>query len=460
MASVKAIPVELMTAIFSFLCLMDLVRASWICRHWRRLALNHPSFWSNIRIDAVTPSALFWARRRLTCTSGRPFRLEVDYRARDKHVERELLDLVCIALDNVRELYITLDSFYAISVYETLLNIAKSLEVFGLQFILGPGGEPFELEHLPLRSGIFGRCPARLRTVSLENVILTHITPIPAFCTVTSVAIAFEESVRYQFPEYLFEYFPAMTWLSLSSGSTNFSSDLAPKALSRFSTLLYLYLAFSGRCVLDVFRYVATADIPEICVVNPNDDAVYAALEPLRSPFHMFCQKVTSVECAELRITIASPGSGLTRHFAENPDNYAIGSENGPLTLLENEDFAQQISSLTLATSIWSMLLPFLPPYNILRDLRISIDHWAPVPVNLPEESLWLPNLEFLLLESLFGELIVSAESLIAFLGRTTERVHLRLCGVAVVGDITSLKARTAGIRKGDKNELSKFRYT
>ncbi|EJD36335.1 hypothetical protein AURDEDRAFT_174592 [Auricularia subglabra TFB-10046 SS5] len=363
MATILKLPNELMAHVFSLLPFSSLTTAGWICRHWRRLSRNHPSFWADIRIDCLSPASLFWACQRFIWTYKRQFCLVVDFQERHVQVEKALLGLVCDAMGTVHELHINLDSFYAISIFETLLNRAEHLERFSLGLVLGPKGELFALQDLPLPSGIFRRSTDRLKSVSLCNVLLTHITPIPAFTNVTFVSIAFEECVRYEFPTYLYDYFPQMVGLALSSGSIIFLTEKALIALvADFSRLSYLDGSFSGRCTLDVFRYMDTAKIAEDSVTNPNDDAVYANLSPLRSPFHMFIQNRRSMGCQEIRISIWSESTNHTRHFAENYDNYKPGDDNGPLSLFENEDFAQQISSLTIDTLVWPVIMPFFPP--------------------------------------------------------------------------------------------------
>ncbi|KZV98305.1 hypothetical protein EXIGLDRAFT_763611 [Exidia glandulosa HHB12029] len=437
MATVQTLPIELLAHSFDSMDIWELIQVGRVCQRWRDVVHDHPTFWARISMDSISPLNMHWLRERLIYTSGRPFMLEIDIRERHRVVERELLDLVCATLHHVRDLRLTLDSTYVMDIYGTLLNPAPRLERFHLHLFLGRGGALFELKLFDMPIGIFNEDAPRLRDVTLQNVIFPNFAPPSALQAIEQLSVAYPDGTRYRFPDYLFLYFPKVRRLALSAGSLLF--DDAPyndTVLQRLSGLEYLELSFSGSCNARLFEKLPVDNIPGILISYPNADAVYAALAPLRSPFHLMLQTLPDAD-NELRITIWAAGTGHTRHFAEGAHNYQAGDPDGPNAIFDNTEFASQLTSLTISLSAWSVVHAALPPYPLLRELTVLLDAPVAGTSSLSKVSLSLPSLEILVLDCVRGLIYVSMQEVEAFIkAATPHKVELRLGAVVVEGDI------------------------
>lgn len=239
--------------------------------------------------------------------------------------------------------------------------------------------------------------------------------------------------------DYIFRFFPSMRSLSLSAGTLLFNEgQYDENVVAGLARLIYLDLCFSGSCNARLLKvFPAAHDVPEILVVSPNQDAVYAALHPLRSPFHLLLQGLHPVEMAEFRFTFWSPSSGHIRHFAEAWHNYAPGDPDGPNPIFGDVEFFYQLASLTISTSVWAVVHAALPSFASLQELTVLIDYASCRDIELPQQPLPLPCLVTVTLTSIGDLVYVAVHDIAHFVQRTTSNpINLRLDQVVVQGDL------------------------
>lgn len=216
-----------------------------------------------------------------------------------------------------------------------------------------------------------------------------------------------------------------MTHLRMTGGDCWFTNAPLPDSVFQaVKGLAFLDLAFRNESIPGFFRHLPLNDIPEVVIVGPDEDSVYAALDPLRSPFHMMVNPLFQAGELEPEFTVTMRGCRprFFRHFSEPFADYYPGSDKTN-PLFENDEFAAQLADFTLHTVLWSLVTPWLPSFTSLPKLIVIIDEYSPDAVPLPSEALPCPNLDTLVLQARHDFIYIEAEDLLGFVGRITPRV-------------------------------------
>ncbi|KZV78095.1 hypothetical protein EXIGLDRAFT_784305 [Exidia glandulosa HHB12029] len=317
--------------------------------------------------------------------------------------------LVEEALPRVHILEIWLESIYRLQLEKVLSNPAPLLRVF----------------HLNVR---------------LFNTILPRDV-IPAFSRAEEVLwVHTKWTMQAEFHCYLFDFFPKVRKLRLNGGGMEFrNAPLPVTVIERFKQLELLELQFIGEYIPGFFRHLPMHSLPQLLISDAEEDGVYAAQDPLRSPFHL---SIYATSGAEFVITVEGQKPKLVRHLLEAHKYYKPGSQ---LTnaLLDNEEFAAQLATLEIHTSLWSMLHPWLPSFVSLPKLIVEIDEYTSKSVTLQLEALPCPALQALVLQAKHDFVYIAAEEVLAFVDRITlQAVRLELCRVFVDGSLDLLAGR------------------
>ncbi|KZV98321.1 hypothetical protein EXIGLDRAFT_763627 [Exidia glandulosa HHB12029] len=430
--SPQLLPQELFDRVLGFMQLSDMLCASHVSCAWRQAVFHHPKFCLDILIDDLSEGSLYWARKRLhySCGRGLPFDLTIDLRTEHVEIERTILVWICSCLNVVRRLRITLPSIYSLSLWGVIGRAAPNIEIFELVFHMDPYALETSVYHIP--PNIFANTAPCLRRVKLMEV-LAPLEPITAFAGVTDFSLMFWGNRWQMFPRELFEFMPRLKRLTLAGGRIQFASDsITPRVTSGLHQLEHLDMTYNPNRNLEILQRLDTSVVPALTIVNADEDVVYAALTPLRAPFHI---TITRAISTEFHIIVYSESTRQIRRFVEFDRKYAAGSTDYS-ALFDNKDFASQLSSLTLATSLWSMIVPWLPaPYTALSRLIVFIDDPS-AESNLhvlPREPLECPGVEVLVFQAKYEFAYVEEEDLVNFVGRlTSKRVELQLHRVLV----------------------------
>lgn len=439
--AVHRLTVELITRSLDHLSLGQLVRISHVCSRWRALALDHPIYWKKIIVDSVSQPALDLALHRINSSGSRTIDFTIDYREQHDQVPKRIIPLLRIALPRTRELHVKVESLYRFEVEEALCWVAPQMEYFQLLYASGPDPElPLTL---PFGKGknLFSGSAEHLRSVVLHNIILPP-QPIAAFLLVDEVFFLHKLVTHYpEFPCYLFEFFPNVTRLRLSGGFMFFeNAPLPTEIVQKMRQLTSFDITFYVDSLAGFFRHLPMNDIPELSITSPDEDSIYLALDPLRSPFRL---SFTYNMLNEFFITVECGQSNFVRRFCEPFKYFAPGSERSNL-LLENDEFAAQLASVRMQTSLWAMLNPWMPSLAALPKLIVEINE-SELHVALPSQPLACQHLTTLVIQTALAHdfVYIGADDLLAFADRITAApVALELWRVLLRGALSQIKDR------------------
>ncbi|KZV81980.1 hypothetical protein EXIGLDRAFT_730342, partial [Exidia glandulosa HHB12029] len=439
-AKIYKLPPEILARAFDLLSdLADIIRAAHVCQQWRPLAYSAFAFSRHIVLNSSALSTLDFAYFRLSCGGQCILRLSVNVPTVDRLVETEILPFIAAALPRARILYINIDTIYRLQLEKVLSLPAPNLRDFRLEYVATP--LPDIPLTMPLTPDLFAGEAAQLRMVVLKNVILPR-TAILAFRYAEQLNWVHSTwSLQAEFPCYLFDFFPNLKRLVLLGGGMEFrNAPLPPHIIDLLLRLDAFFIEFYERFFPGFFHHLPMDKMRNVIVSDSDEDTVYAALTPLRSPFDLSIYAPASDR--EFFITVRGKDPQLVRHFAEGAKYYTPGSE---LTnaLLENGEFADQLRSFLIQTSLWAMLIPWLPPFHVLPVLIVEIDDPKPTNAALPVEPLPCPGLTALVLQANYDFAYVAVRDVLDFADRiTTERVNLELRRVLLDGPRVMIDAR------------------
>lgn len=184
------IPIEVLTLVFDWFYLDDVVRSSYVCRHWRFVARAHPTYGRVVHLTENDPQtvALFLARLGGSTVPLVDVKIRVRMnRSFSCKVAREILATLSTNMHRIAKLELDTYTFpeevqpdfeSAFAVPASSLTTFK-LSCFSLAF--RPGGT--------LPPNIFACHAPCLRVVDLEEVYIRYDVPL-AFSTITDLSYA------------------------------------------------------------------------------------------------------------------------------------------------------------------------------------------------------------------------------------------------------------------------------
>ncbi|KZV98296.1 hypothetical protein EXIGLDRAFT_313274 [Exidia glandulosa HHB12029] len=427
----SSLPVEILSLAFSSFDVRELFILRQVCRRWKAVVFGHPHFWRDICLNSTSNGSLQLLTLRLGNRSDRLIHITVRFTGYQRHLTSRILPILRTNLHRVRRLDVSLDELHILELYDALMTPAPNLEEVLLALHAGDCLVVLPRQ-TPMPPGVFGgKCP-KLHRFRLRDVLLPD-KPIPALKSIDELSMVYSLHTCQTFPNYVFTYFPELQRLHISAGSLRFlNSELPTSTTEGLQRLQYLELDYDDADCLKFIQLIPTSHIPDLLIIFPLEDTVYAALDALRGPFHMTFYRKSSIE---FHICVQSTSLNLIRRFAELPDDYLLPHANIN-ALLENHEFAAQLQSLTIATSLWALVTPWLPPYTTLPHLVVRVDDAIRERRGLPEEILEYPMLELLTLtlECNSGCVHIEAAEVVRFVDMITpsRTVMLKLAGVVV----------------------------
>ncbi|KZV98297.1 hypothetical protein EXIGLDRAFT_313279 [Exidia glandulosa HHB12029] len=439
MASLSCLPPELLAAMFFFLDLPRLLVAGSVCTLWRTLALDCRAVWHDIYVDLSREHAWTWCQRRIDLGGSRVFSLDI-HASGERLVNFDAaLDTLSSSMYRISQLRIKLDQGCAEDLWKALRVPAPELTVFRLEIHCTAS-----FSALTVPSNIFDGVAPRLDRVHLISIVLPD-SDIPAFARVRAVAVISPIQAQRPFPLPVFRCFPAMESLQVAGGRMVFDAPPPQRVIEGVARLRHLDIDYAEEA-LSVFSCLPVAALPSLLFAFPTRDVVYAALETLKDPLQLFLYRQ---DATEFRMTVTS--SSTSRTFAESFSDYEeIARERN--VLFDDNAFAERLMSMMMATSLWTILTPFLPSFDQLAKFSLLIDDPSYDAITMPLGRLLCPKLTTLELIAKYSFALISTQQLVDFAaGLTSARLCLELYHVVLVGRTPFLEDRFNSISVKDQ---------
>ncbi|EJD44013.1 hypothetical protein AURDEDRAFT_185287 [Auricularia subglabra TFB-10046 SS5] len=431
-SSAGRLPVEILSMIADHLDIQHLLTFSHVCVRWNAVARAHPVFWRDIRLAAVSDSALEFFQTRLQSAAGHILQLDLciaDHPFCDG-IQNVIIPAVTRNLFRVVQLNLDMHSSVAPYIIPGLLEQAPLLESMGLRFFHHYKGEPAVI--LPPNL-LAGACP-RLVDLSLANVTFPE-ERIQAFQHVHFLMYHFRR--RRIIPSGLFGQFPALQNLILMGNShlraQSTEGLLAVPPLNE----LELWLA---QCAYDPLfsSFANLASVKHIVCRRPSDPVARQLVDHLRGPLEL---SFLSLLDDMVHIILHEPSFERVRSLVE-PEQDVL--EDMPHSVLFAPSLSERFQTLRICTQ-FAFISPHIGELPQCRTLEIILDSKFPslaiaAPLRLPELcTVVVGNGE----EHPTKFMTVNAEPLRQFLsqllGVRPKRPSLRLHGVVIAGDTDEL---------------------
>lgn len=433
------LPVELMSVIIDWAGVKGLVLLSAVSTNWRAVAHSHPLFWRDIRLCALSSTALSFFHARLDRAQGRNINLDIHLRKHPSswRVKSIVLPAITRHLSHIVTLVVTLRYDENAAALDALNVPAPNLRRLELEFCRSPASAAAPA--FLLLPDLFARSSPKLVSVTLYYVKFP-LQRILAFENVKSLEVWFEDP---RFPVHaIFQQFPRLTALELVGSWPEIGPEhvAANKIDTRRLSSLELSMPASGYD--HIFAHTPDlSSIPDVSCWEPERAHADLLLGHLDGPIEM---EFRGPDWAShtLEITLRAPGSARSRTFIETTHELPEAESRGAFF---DRAFAARVTTLRLSAQL-AFLAPLFVELPACRTLEILLDNHAGLPSQLGKDMapLRLPALETLAIRAVecgFGKLSAAQLSafLIALVGHTGQRPTLRLGYVTLADSSSSL---------------------
>ncbi|EJD44015.1 hypothetical protein AURDEDRAFT_114507 [Auricularia subglabra TFB-10046 SS5] len=418
--------------------LPQLLVGSHVCAKWHAVARAQPTFWRNIRLAALSTTALDLFLARIDCPSTRSIRLIVDLADQPMCDALQAVVLTAITrhLHRVSYLGLRLHSDVGPLLMAALSSRpAPSLTSLSLRFFHCTEEHPAVILSPDLFSG---SCP-RLQSVTLDDARLPEHRPM-AFDTTDTLIFEFNRARA--FPFEIFDQFPKLRNLAVVGESclpvAGHPEDASLSPTSSSLEGLEIYLA---RCTYDpvILSIPSIASVPHILCKQPRDGIARLFVDHLQGPIELSLFRVLN---GLVHISLYSPAADRGRTIVELES--AIPAPDGwTRSVICAPELLERVTTLRVCDA-FVHLAPHLDEMPNCHTLDIVVDkEGRPLPsVEIPS-PLRLPALKTVLVgtDEAAPKTSVSVSSdalhslLTQLLGAPASRPSLRLHGVVVSGD-------------------------
>ncbi|EJD35889.1 hypothetical protein AURDEDRAFT_175032 [Auricularia subglabra TFB-10046 SS5] len=429
----RRLPVEIMTMVMDGADINQLLLLSHVCADWNAIARAHPLFWRDIRLAALSPTALDFFRARLACSADRPVSITLHLADRPICVELRAVVLAAITLNIHRIAHLGLHLHHETAPFlmDALARPAPTLKTFGIRFFHSSGERPAFISP----SLFSGRCP-QLRIVTLAEAQLPD-PPVMAFSGVHNLTFGFDYPRA--FPLNLFAHFPALHHLVFSGESciSGGHGDYQRGHINRPSLrALEMYLTqHTYEPVIHSFPDIAA--ISRIACKHPQPDIAQQLVDHLTGPLEL---SFLCVHQGLVHIQLYTPASDRARTLVEYEARIL---EYLPRAVLFDRGLLERVTLLRIHARL-AYLVPHIEEMPNCHTLDIVVDKpghsLPPLDIGLP---LRLPALKTVLVgtDETRARTIVSIPAgtmhsfLMQLLPARATRLALRLHGVFLAGD-------------------------
>ncbi|EJD46390.1 hypothetical protein AURDEDRAFT_113699 [Auricularia subglabra TFB-10046 SS5] len=416
-----------------WLDISHILRASHVCAKWNAVARAQPAFWRDIRLAALSTSALDFFQARLDHPGPRPVSVTLDLEEQPLcgRLRSVVFPAITRNLGRVALLRLLLHQDTASALMEALSRPAPLLKILSLRFYHGRADEP-----VVLSSDLFANSCELLREVSIYDALLPS-TPIPAFKAVDTLFFEFTRPIV--FPFELFDHFPELRTLVVIGESCLASEQPDRRAVVPANSSLEGFEIYLARCTYEPVLYSIPniAAIRSIACKHPYPGIAQLLANHLQGPieFALF-QEFEGL----VHITLYAPATDRVRILVEYESHIA---EDLPRTILLVPELLARITLLTLHDNL-AYLASHLDEMPCCHTLDIVVDKGGrPLPTLDISAPLRLPALKTVLVatdEKVPTTFVsIAADTLHAFLtqllGTPAKRPSLRLGGVLITGE-------------------------
>ncbi|KZV84107.1 hypothetical protein EXIGLDRAFT_776871 [Exidia glandulosa HHB12029] len=378
--TVHDLPAEMISHAFSYLNLQQLVYAAWVCRQWRDLGFEHPTFWRALAVDRAGSGSFSLLKARMVQGRGRPCCLKVVIAGTHPLIVPVLIrELLPALMPRALTLEVMLDTLYDQELFDVLNMPAPHLVDYA------------RCSQVSLAPEIFGgSTTSKLQTLRLVGASLPDVA-IPALRSIRTLSINHFTSEGTIFPPVALEQLRHLTSLTFSSPEvelrTPFSTDFV-ELLTHLDLLEFYCPHSTVKAFIQAVPLSCLAAIRTIRVLYSGaqgSDLLDQLLAPLR-PSHLAIQRVDTLT---LSISLQDEQSGFVRTVVEPLPNYYCKPDGNQMAnpLFRNVEMASQLSTVTVSVSVWPHLIPYLRHFDSVGTLIVEYDwlsDYAPRPQRLP----------------------------------------------------------------------------
>ncbi|KZV96242.1 hypothetical protein EXIGLDRAFT_733603 [Exidia glandulosa HHB12029] len=407
--------VDTFTLVLDYVAFPCLLRAAHVCRSWRSIALDHPTYWRDIRLHSASPSALDCFSARITSRQQGPLVLDIKLSGLSGSERGQVLQNVFPAMrasiHRWRSVSIHLHQTLSFPLFSHLHEPAPCLEILALSIELLSSA----VDTLPC---LFqGECPQH-HTLKFYNLLLpSDLTPM--LYHVEHIVYRHMRMRSVDFPVALLLKSgcnaPPLRSIELSANGLELPRTHAVAEMEEsFRTLRSMSLF--ARNDIDLVSTLPLHLIPELRLWPLDLNRRRRMLYHLDSgALHLRIDASSNNSIHEDTLvtyasTSAAPPFDVTtkqRSFPEEcSDFFSEGRGRGDLAgLYFNPTYLERIVSLTVSLSRWGILVHHSPRFPNCRTLTVTVnylqfgDPFSRVPVAADSPGPGLPSLTELKLE-------------------------------------------------------------
>ncbi|KZV91918.1 hypothetical protein EXIGLDRAFT_769506, partial [Exidia glandulosa HHB12029] len=223
------LPSELLQQCFSGFNFRELLPILGVCSRWRALALNHPTYWANIRLTRDYPGAVCLFLLRVSRTRARPFRVAVSLWPPSAAFVADVLPVIARNLARITLLSLAVNISHGPEVLASISAPAPLLQALTLHFY-NPSSECAIL----LRDDMFAGTAPLLRQLVIWDVSLPR-DPIPVLSSIHTLEVGDGALAVGTCLQDLFVHFPYVRRVDFCARHTTF--DVAYWDAKKWETL-------------------------------------------------------------------------------------------------------------------------------------------------------------------------------------------------------------------------------
>ncbi|EJD49323.1 hypothetical protein AURDEDRAFT_161420 [Auricularia subglabra TFB-10046 SS5] len=362
----RSLPPELISRILDYLELHDLFAPLATSRTWRRVALDHPTYWRDVRFTSTSDNSINLFLSRLTHARQRKISVEVNAIRPCRRISDDVLPAIGARLSHIRALWTAVHHEQAFDLSAALCRPAQALETLQI-FIVTPGRVPLAI----LPADMFSGDAPKLTFLGLRDVGLSD-SAYQAFSSVTRTDFGFTRAKSFYVVPQLFAVFPRMRRLGLHSGDLDVPEDLVfPAEMpAGVEAVVCMMNSRSLEFMTGVIPYHA---IPSARVGDTADDTVDFLLRQLPGEVTMDVTDLRHVRRELFDITVTSTETKFARTFAQSARHYLMGV-HPPIAFLRDFDFAERLVALTIPDVLWGFIAHHLLPLPNLKELSLGLE--------------------------------------------------------------------------------------
>ncbi|EJD49381.1 hypothetical protein AURDEDRAFT_182941 [Auricularia subglabra TFB-10046 SS5] len=363
------LPVEVLLAVFDHLCFTELARLLSVSKRWATVVRSHRTYWSYPQLAHTSPAAVALFGSRLEASSGKPIAISINIQQPFALLDTTLLPSVATHLDHVVSLTLHIHIIHAPAVFDALRSPAPSLRYLQIFFEADDEQDPTAPRAVTLPQDVLtrGAHPRGLETVLFQNIDVLPPLP-PALAMAANLVYSQKGAQPSTSLLTLADAFPAVRDVSLHRRAlprdVGFSDWPEP-----WASLDSLTISTSKHSLRNAIRALPLASIDHLTIVGASRREFSALLWHLRGPLHLAFKDLIR---GTFLLHLASWTDGVKRSFRERKVSWLV-PESVPHPFLQSPMLLEQLVSLTIPSSLWSLLVPHLPPLDRLLQLNLII---------------------------------------------------------------------------------------